>query len=112
MINASPVAALAIKAHVDTLESSELSEPIYGGYANGRGEIVLFGKDLAYLVNLKKQTLQQRLRLNSGAQARYDATEAGKPFEYGKKIFHRLSIEQITEICMSGEFKISPRHVR
>jgi hypothetical protein len=111
VITASPVAALSIKAHLNARVSSELSEPIYGGYVNGRGEIVLFGKDLAYLVNLKKQTVQQRLRLNSSAQARYDATEAGKPFEYCNKTFHRLSIEQITEICMSGDFKISPRRV-
>ena len=89
----------------------ELSEPVYGGYANWRGEIVLFGKDLAYRVNLKAQTLQQRPHLNSGAQARYDATEAGNAFEYCNKSFQRLSSEQIAEICMSGQFRVTPRYV-
>lgn len=91
--------------------SPELSEPIYGGYANWRGEIVLFGKELAYRVNLKALTLQQRPQLNSGAQARYDATEAGDSFEYGNKVFRRLSAEQITEVCTSGRFRITPKHV-
>lgn len=111
VIDALPVAALAIKAGINGRELSELSEPVYGGYVNARGETVLFGKDLAYLVNFKKQTLQRRLPLNSGAQARYDATEAGKPFNYCNKPFQRLSVEQITEICMSGEFRISPRQL-
>ena len=55
--NGSAVAVLEIKAERDVKGGSDLSDSIYGGYANGRGEIVLFGKDLAYRVDLKKQTL-------------------------------------------------------
>jgi hypothetical protein len=106
-----PVAALAIKVPVSGQSFSELSEPVYGGYANPRGDIVLFGKDLAYRVNLKNQTLQQRPPLNSGAQARYDATEAGEAFEFGNKTFHRLSLEQIADICTSGRFRVSSKVV-
>ena len=84
--------------------ASDLSDSIYGGYANGRGEIVLFGKDLAYRVDLKKQTLQLRPRLNFGAQARYDATDAGGAFSFGNKTFQRLSEQQITEVCGFGCF--------
>jgi hypothetical protein len=106
----SPVAVLAISAGSSGRALSELLEPVFGGYANARGEIVLFGKELAYRVNFKKQTLQQRPQLNPGAQARYDATDAGEPFEYAKKTFQRLSNEQIIEICTSGRFKLSARY--
>ena len=58
----------------------------------------------------KKQTVQQRPQLNPGAQARYDATNAGEPFEYATKTFQRLSNEQIIEICTSGRFKLSSRY--
>ena len=101
-----PVAALAIKVYANGQVASEFSEPVYGGYANARGEIVLFGKDLAYRVNFKKQTLQQRPQLNAGAQARYDATEGGEHFEYGNKTFHWLSREQIVAICTSHGFRV------
>lgn len=104
-----PIAALAIKAAGNAPGAAELSEPVYGGYANARGEIVLFGKDLAYRINFKTQTLQLRPQLNAGAQARYDAAEAGEPFQYGNKTFQRLSNQQITDICMSGHFKVSPK---
>ncbi|MGB9650406.1 MAG: hypothetical protein WCB01_01235, partial [Candidatus Cybelea sp.] len=40
--------------------------------------------------------------LNAGAQARFDATEAGEDFEYGTKPFRRLSRQEITEICTGG----------
>jgi hypothetical protein len=106
-----PVALLDIKADASGSGLSERSEPIYGGYAKGRGEIVLFGKDLAYRVDFKNQTLQQRPQLNSGAQARYDATEAGEPFEYCNKTFRRLSGEQIVEICASGRFRVTSRQI-
>ncbi len=103
----SPIAALAIKGVVKGPPHSERSEPVYGGYANGRGEIVLFSKDLAYRVNFKNQILKQQARLNAGAQARYDATEAGEEFVYGNKTFRRLSSEQIAEICAGGDFRVA-----
>jgi hypothetical protein len=100
-----PVAALAINKQ----GSSEFSEPVYGGYANARGEIVLFAKDLAYRVNFKNQILKERPPLNVGAQARYDAAEAGEDFEYGSKTFRRLTGEQILEICTAGQFRVGSR---
>jgi hypothetical protein len=87
----------------------EPSEPVYGGYANSRGEIFLFGEDLVYRVNFKNQTVQQRPKLNSGAQARYDATEAGEAFEYCNVSFRRLSGAEIVEICASGAFRVTPK---
>lgn len=104
-----PVAALAIKGAVRGLNCAEHSEPVYGGCANGRGEIVLFAKDLAYRVNTKNQILKQRPPLNSGAKARYDVTEAGEDFAYGNKTFRRLSLEQITDICKGGNFRLGSR---
>jgi hypothetical protein len=101
-----PVASLAVTTRFNGKDASELSEPIYGGYANARGEIFLFAKDHAYRVNFKSQTLQRRPPLNPGAQARYDATEAGDPFEYGNKSFRRLSHEQIVGICSSHRFRV------
>lgn len=102
-----PVATLAITTRVNGKESSELSEPVYGGYANPRGEIFLFAKDdVAYRVNFKSQTLQRRPPLNPGAQARYDATEAGESFDFGNRSFRRLSHEQIAAICASHRFRI------
>lgn len=105
----SAIAALAIKGTVRGLNCPEHSELVYGGYANGRGEIVLFTKDLAYRVNFKNQILKQRPPLNLGAQARYDATEAGEDFEYGNKTFRRLSLQQITDICTAGHFRLGSR---
>jgi hypothetical protein len=104
-----PVAVLAIKAEGNAPGAAELSEPVYGGYSNSRGDVVLFGKELAYRVDLKKQTLQLRPHLNFGAQARYDATRAGEPFQFGNKTFHRLSEQQISDICESGDFRVTPR---
>ena len=101
-----PVASLAVTTRFNGKDASELSEPIYGGYANARGEIFLFAKDHGYRVNFKSQTLQRRPPLNSGAQARYDAAEAGEAFEYGKKSFRRLSHEQIVGICTSHRFRV------
>jgi hypothetical protein len=102
-----PVAALAI-TQSNGRTSSELSEPVYGGYANPRGEIFLFGKELVYRVNFKSQILQRRPPLNPGAQACYDATEAGEQFQYGNKVFRRLSHEQIVGICEAHRFRVSP----
>jgi hypothetical protein len=104
-----PVATLAIKGAVRGLNCPERFEPVYGGYANGRGEIVLFAKDIAYRVNFRNQILKQRPPLNLGAQARYDATEAGEDFEYGNKTFRRLSLQQITDICATGHFRMGSR---
>jgi hypothetical protein len=102
-----PVANLAVTDGKGR-ESSELLEPIYGGYANPRGEIFLFGKELVYRVNFKSQVLQRRPPLNPGAQARYDATQAGEQFQYGNKTFRRLSHEQIVGICEAHRFRLSP----
>jgi hypothetical protein len=104
-----PVATLAIKGAVKNPNCSEHFEPVYGGYANGRGEIVLFAKDLAYRVNFKNQILKQWPPLNVGAQTRYDATEAGEDFAYGNKIFRRLSSQEITDICTDAQFRVSSR---
>jgi hypothetical protein len=109
MISSVPVATLAIKGGVRGLSCSERSEPVFGGYANPRGDIVLFAKSLAYRVNFKNQLLKQRPPLNPGAQARYDATEAGEDFEYGSKTFRRLSHQQIAEICTAGRFRVGSR---
>lgn len=86
-------------------------EPIYGGYANGRGQICLFGRVLAYRMNFKFNTVQQRSPLNPGAQARYDAAKGGESFEYCKVTFQRLSNAQIIEICSSSTFRIALRAI-
>ena len=109
MIDPLPIAILTIKGAVKGLSFPERPEEIYGGYANGRGAIVLFTKEIAYAVNFKNQILRQRPPLNVGAQARYDATEAGADFEYGTKTFHRLSRHEIADICTGGEFRLSSR---
>jgi hypothetical protein len=106
-----PVATLAIKAD-SSHSDSERPEPIYGGYAKDRGDIILFGKDLAYRVDFKNQTIKQCPRLNAGAQACYDATTAGESFQYGRKTFHRLSRERVAEICASGQFRVTPKQLR
>jgi hypothetical protein len=99
------VATLVITTRFNDKESSE---PIYGGYANPRGEIFLFaGGGIAYRVNFKNQSLQRRPPLNPGAQACYDRTEAGQTFEFGKRSFRRLSHEQIVGICASNRFRIA-----
>lgn len=109
MINtALPVATLAISGAVKG-PCAERSEPVFGGYANGRGDVVLFAKDLAYRVNFKNQILKEGPPLNYGAQARYDATEAGEEFEYANKTFRRLSRQQITDICTAGRFRVGSR---
>jgi hypothetical protein len=107
--NPSPIAALAITGAVRGLNCPARSEPVYGGYVNERGEIVLFAKELAYRVNFKHNILKQRPPLNSGAQARYDATEAGEDFVYANKPFHRLSLQQIEEICKGSDFRVGSR---
>jgi hypothetical protein len=111
-VPAAPIANLEIvsKKAKDRIVQ-EAPEPVYGGYANARGEIFLFGEDLVYRVNFKNQTVQQRPKLNAGAQARYDATAAGEAFEYCNVSFRRLSSEQILEICSSGAFRVTPKFV-
>jgi hypothetical protein len=101
-----PVATLSITTRFNGKEAAELAEPVYGGYANQRGDVFLFGKESVYRVNFKSQTLQKRPPLNPGAQARYDATAAGDNFEYGGRDFRRLSHEQIVAICASHRFRI------
>jgi hypothetical protein len=102
-----PVATLAITSSLNGKAPSERSEPVYGGYANPRGDVVLFAGDGAYRVNFNSKTLQRRPPLNAGAQARYDMAEAGENFEFGKKTFRRLSHEQIVGICASHRFRIT-----
>ena len=103
------IATLAIKGSVRGLTCPERSEQVYGGYANGRGAIVLFAKALAYSVNLKNQILKQRPPLNLGAQARYDAAEAGEDFTYCNQTFRRLSFQQIADICAAHHFRVGSR---
>jgi|HubBroStandDraft_4_1064222.scaffolds.fasta_scaffold344915_3 hypothetical protein len=107
--SASPVATLTITGAVRGLNCPKRSEPVYGGYMNRRGEIVLFAEDLAYRVNFKNQILKQRPPLNAGAQARYDAAEAGDDFEYGNATFRRLSLQQIEDICNGANFRVGSR---
>ncbi len=106
-----PIAVLTIKVSVNGHERSDIAEPVYGGYANARGDIVLFGKESAYRVDFKRQTLRQQPPLNPGAQARYDATAAGEDFDYGNKTFRRLSHQQIADICTAHRFRVSPKYV-
>ncbi|HEV3092135.1 MAG TPA: hypothetical protein VGX91_11920 [Candidatus Cybelea sp.] len=101
-----PVAVLAIQSGLNGKGPQDRTEAVYGGYANPRGDIVLLGKEGAYRVNFKSQTLQRRPPLNPGAQARYDAAQAGEPFEFASKTFRRLSHEQISEICDAHRFRI------
>ncbi len=107
--SASPVATLTITGAVRGLNCPKRSEPVYGGYMNRRGEIVLFAEDLAYRVNFKNQILKQRPPLNAGAQARYDAAEAGDDFVYGNATFRRLSLQQIEDICNGANFRVGSR---
>lgn len=85
------------------------TEQVHGGYSNTRGDIVLFGGETAYRLNFKKQTAQVRPKLNASAQAVYDATPAGEPFNFCNKAFQRLSLAQILEICSSGAFRLIPK---
>ncbi len=102
-----PIGILNIKRTNNGLVQ-EFSEAVYGGYANRRGEISLFAASVVYRVNFKNNTIGQRPLLNAGAQARYDATEAGEIFEYANVRFQRLSSARIAEICASGSFRVTP----
>lgn len=106
MISGAPIGILDLRK-TKGRDIQALSEPIYGGYANGRGQICLFGKTLVYRLNFKYNTVQERPPLNSGAQALYDATQAGETFEYCSVQFRRLSNIQVTEICSSGAFRVT-----
>jgi hypothetical protein len=110
MDSAAAIALLEISVKTTDRETRQSSEPIYGGYANGRGDVMLFGKDLVYRVNFKNQTLQERPQLNPAAQQRYDAADLGQDFEYGSKTFRRLSGEQIVDICTSGRFRLTSKY--
>ena len=105
-VPAVPIAVIEIGRKNKDSAVSRSFEPIYGGYANARGEVSLFAERCAYRVNFKTQTLRQRPSLNSGAQAHYDAVEAGEQFVYANTTFVRLSHERITEICGSGAFRV------
>ena len=101
-----PVAIIEIGRKNRDSVVSESFEPIYGGYANARGEVCLFAERCAYRVNFKTQSLRQGPSLNAGAQAHYDAVKAGEPFVYANRTFVRLSHERIAEICASGTFRV------
>lgn len=102
-----PVAILSLHTKTRGEAIPEPCEPIFGGYATARGEISLFGETLVYRVNFKNNTVRKRPPLNSGAQARYDATPAGERFEFCSAGFQRLSEDQIVEVCASGSFRIA-----
>jgi len=102
----SPIGILNVRRANNGLVQ-ESAEPIYGGYANRRGEISLFAAAVVYRVNFKNNTIAQRAPLNAGAQERYDATQAGEMFEYANVRFQRLSSAQIAEICSSGSFRVT-----
>jgi hypothetical protein len=109
MLYTAPVGILNTNRTASNGSVQEAAEPIYGGYVNHRGQISVFGESIVYRINFKNNTIQQRPPLNSGAQARYDAIEAGEIFEYGNVKFRRLSSAQIVEICSLGSFRISPK---
>ena len=81
------------------------SHLIHGGYANPSGVISLFTQDLAYRVNFKTRTIQEKPPLNRDAQARYDAVQPGESFQFCGASFRRLSHAEIEEICTSGSFR-------
>jgi hypothetical protein len=85
------------------------TEQVHGGYANTRGDIVLFSNETAYRLNFKNQTAQERPKLNASAQAVYDVTPAGDPFTFCNKAFQRLSLAEILDICSSGAFRVIPK---
>lgn len=101
-----PIALLEIGRKTQNSHINQSFEPIYGGYANARGELNLFSASCTYRVNPKNQTLRQRPSLNPSAQARYDAVGAGEPFVYANREFLRLSHQSISEICASGAFRL------
>jgi hypothetical protein len=105
-----PVATLSIVESANGWKGSASDELVYGGYANRRGEITLFGKELAYRLNFKNQMLREHPQLNEGARASYDAAVAGEPFEYGGVTFQRLSNERIIEICSAGTYRLRSRY--
>ena len=111
MLDTTPIGMLSLNKKLSNSVVPAPPELIYGGYENSRGEVFLFGADVAYRVNFKKKTIQQRPRLNPGAQARYDTANAGDPFEYCNASFRRLSAAQILEICSSGAFSVGPRAI-
>ena len=101
-----PIAVLEIGRKTQNKSINQSFEPVYGGYANARGDLNLFAASCTYRVNPKNQTLRQRPSLNASAQARYDAVGAGEPFVYANREFLRLSHERIVEICASGAFRL------
>lgn len=109
MLHAAPIGVLRIhKKEKDALIPGA-SEPIYGGYSNGRGEVSLFGETIVYRVNFKNGTVRQHPPLNSGAQVHYDAADSGETFAYCNVEFRRLSNAEIVDICSSGSFRVTPR---
>ena len=102
----SPVDSIAVAAKDGCAPQYEA---IYGGYANAKGAISLFAAELAFRINFKTRTIQQKPALNPGAQARYDSAEPGEAFHYCGVAFRRLSIPEIVAICASGSFRMGLR---
>jgi hypothetical protein len=84
-----PIAVLEIARKNKNGLVSQSLEPVYGGYANARGQVSLFAERCAYSVNFKSQTLRERPSL-----------------VYANVTFLRLSHERIAEICSSGTFRV------
>lgn len=105
--NFAPIGILTLKQKTNHGVVQVMSEQIYGGYANQKGEIRLFGENGVYRVDFKHSSVQKRPQLNVHAQARYDTAAAGETFEYCHATFRRLSYEEILEICSSGSFRIA-----
>jgi hypothetical protein len=110
MVITTPIGILEVNRRAKNGFAPEPSQPIFGGYANGHGEISLFGENAVFRVNFKNKTIQPRPGLNPDAQACYDRVKGGETFEYCSKSFLRLSDEQILEICASGAFRITPKY--
>ena len=111
MTSATPIGFLALNTRMNNGTVQATSEPVYGGYMNARGQISLFGSLLVFRLNLKHNTARKGPPLNCGAQARYDATEAGESFEYCSATFLRLSANQIKDICSSSSFRTTLRAI-
>jgi hypothetical protein len=111
MLQTKPAVPVAILAKSAGTKGSDTTvpEPIFGGYANARGDISLFGEGLNYRVDFKNRTIQQRPPLNFGAQFRYDRSLPGESFKFGRITFRRLEHVEIQEICASGPFRVRPK---
>lgn len=77
--NFAPIGSLTLKQKTNHGVVQVMSEQIYGGYANQKGEIRLFGENGVYRVDVKRNSVQKRPQLNAHAQARYEPRPPAKP---------------------------------